>query len=86
MGADQGEKSILCLLTLCILLELYSLYPFPPQVRPHIVHTLVGGGGQHGGIQEDSMPWITAKSIRETLASWAITQFSQLFLTNLLGF
>ncbi len=33
-----------------------------------------------------STPWITAKYIRETLASWAITKFSQFCRTNLLGF
>ncbi len=32
------------------------------------------------------MPWITAKSIRGTLASWAINPFSLFCLTNLLGF
>ncbi len=38
--------------------------------------------GSMGGLT----PWITARSIRETLTSWAITPFSQCCLTNLLGF
>lgn len=38
--------------------------------------------GSMGGLT----PWITARSIRETLASWAITPFSLCCLTNSLGF
>ena len=35
----------------CYIHYLYYIYKFEffPQVRRHIVHTLVGGGGQHGG-------------------------------------
>jgi hypothetical protein len=78
-------SSCYALLKLCALYSLYnssSLFSIARQVRRHIVHTLVGGGGQHG----DSMPLITAKSGREMLASWGRMTFSLFCLTSLQGF
>ena len=54
------------------------------QVRRHIVHTLVGGGGQHGGF--DALDY---RKIRHgnagKLGTYDMT-FSQFCLTNLQGF
>ncbi len=46
---------LLILLTLCLLYELFCAVV---SVRRHIVHTLVGGGGQHGGYDALDYRWI----------------------------
>ncbi len=52
LGEGQGDIFMLCLIKIMCIILLYilsSLFSITRQVRRHIVHTLVGGGGEHGG-------------------------------------
>jgi hypothetical protein len=61
---------------------IYNFEIFPP-VRRHIVHTMVGGGGQHGGFDALDYRKIHQGNAGK-LGNYPI--LSQFCLTNLLGF